>query len=139
MFNCLRSHRLQHIRLPCPSLSPGDCSNTCPLNWWCHPAISSSTASFSSYPQSFPASGSLPMSWLFTSGDQSIGASASAPVLQINIQVWFILGLTSLVSLKSKGLSRVFSSTIVWKHQFFSVQPSLWSNPHICTLLAEKP
>ena len=88
--------------------------------WWCHPTISSSAAPFSSCPQSFP------MSWLFESGGQSIGASASASVLPINIHSWFSLGLTGFISLQSNGLSRVFSSTTVWKHQFFSTQPSLW-------------
>ena len=83
--------------------------------------------------QSFPASGSFPMSWLFASAGQGIGASALAPVLPVNIQGWFSLGLTDLTSLQSKEFSRVFSSTTVWKHQFFSVQPSLWSDSHICT------
>ena len=95
---------------------PRVCSNSCLLSWWCHPTISSSVASFSSCPLSCPASGSFPMSWLFTPGGQSIGASAS--VLSLNIQGWFPLGLTGLISLLSKGLSRVFSSTTVWKHQF---------------------
>ena len=99
--------------------------------------ISSSVVPFSSCPQSFPASGSFPMSWLFTSGCQSIRASVSA--LPMNIQDWFPLGLTCLISLLSKGLSRVFSSTTVQKHQFFSTQPSSWYNSHICTWLLEKP
>ena len=102
------------------------CSNSCPLSQWCHPTISSSVATFSSCPQSFPASGSFPMSWLFTSGGQSIRASAS--VLPVNIQGWFPLRLTGLISLLSKGLSRVFFSTTVQKHHFFGTQPSLWSN-----------
>ena len=89
--------------------------------------------------QSFPASGSLPLSQLFTSCGQSIGVSASASVFPMNIQGWFPLGMTGLISLLSKGLSRVFSSTTVWKYQFFSVQPSLWSNCHIHTWLLEKP
>ena len=135
----LRPHGLQHIRLPCPSLSPGVCSNSCPLSQWCHPTISSSVACFSSCLQSFPASGSFPMSQLFTSGGQSIGVSASASVLPMNIQGWFPIELTGLISLQSKGLSRVFSNTTVQKHQFFSAQPSLWSNSHICTWLLEKP
>ena len=105
----LSPHGLQHTKLPCPSLSPGVCSNSCPLSQWCHPTISSSVAPFSSCPQSFPASGSLPMSQLFTSGGQSIGASAS--VLQMNIQGWFPLGLTVLMSLLSNAFSRIFSST----------------------------
>ena len=115
-------------RLPCPSLSPGACSNSCPLSQWCHPTISSSVVPFSSCLQSFPASGSFPMNPLFAAGGQSIGASASASVLPKNIQGWFPLGFTSLISLLSKGLSRVFSSTTVRKHQFFGTQPTLWSN-----------
>jgi len=102
----LLPYGLQHARLPCPLLSPRSCSNSCPLSWWCHPIISSSVLPFSSCLQSFPASGSFPMSQLFTSGDQSIGASASASVLPMNIQDWFLLGLTYLISLQSKGLSR---------------------------------
>ena len=133
----LRTRGLQHARLPCPSLTPGACSSSCPLSWWCHPTISSSVSPFSSCLQSFPASGSFPMSQFFTSGSQSIGVSASASVLPMNIQGWFPLRLTSLNSLLSKGLSRVFSNTTVWKHQLFSAQPSLWSNSHICTWLLE--
>ena len=98
-------HGLQHTRLPCPSTTPGARSNPCPLSWWCHPAISSSVVPFSSCPQSFPASGSFQMSQLFTSGGQSIGVSASASVLPMNIQDWFPLGLTDLISLRSEGLS----------------------------------
>ena len=98
------------------------------VSWWCHPTISSSVIPFSSCFQSFPASGPFPMSWLFSSADESIGASASASVLPMNIQGWVPLGLTGLISLQSKGLSRVFSSTIVWKHQLFGTQPSLWCN-----------
>ena len=111
-------------RVPCPSLSSGVYSNSCPLSWWCHPTISSSTAPFFSCLQSFPTSGFFPMSQLFTSGGQSIGASAS--VLPLNIQSWFPLGWSGLISLLSKGLSRVFSSSTVRKHQLFGVQPSLW-------------
>ena len=111
-----KPHGLQHARLPFPSPSPRAC---CPLSRWCHLIISSSVVPFSSYLQSFPASGSFPMSWLFASGGQSIGASASALVLPMNIQGWFPFGLTGLISLLSKGLSRVFSNTTVWKHQFF--------------------
>ena len=107
-----------------PSLSPEVCSNSCPLSWWCHPTISSSVILFSSCLQSSPASGSFPVSQFFTSGAQSIGASASASALPMNIQDWFPLGLTGLISLQSKGPSRVFSTT-VQKHQFFSAQPSL--------------
>ena len=102
--------RLQHARLPCPSLSPGVCSNSCPLSWWCHPTISSSVVPFSSCRQSFPASGSFPVSQLFTSDGHSVGASASSSALPMNIQDWYALGLTGLISLKSKGLLRVFSS-----------------------------
>ena len=108
---------LQHARPPCPSLSPRACSNPCPLSRWCHPAISSSATPFSSCLQSSPASGSFPMSQFFASGGQSIGASASASVLPMNIQGWFpFLGMTRLISLHSKGLSRVFSSITVQKH-----------------------
>ena len=132
--NCLWPHGLQHTRLPCPPLSPGVGSHSCPLSRWCHPTISSSVASFSSSLQSFPASGSFPMSQFFTLGGQSIGASASASVLPMNIQDWFPLGLTGLISFQSKELSRVFSNTTVQKHQFFSAQFSLWSNSHIATV-----
>ena len=100
-------------------------SNSCPLSQWCHPTISSSVVPFSSCPQSFPASGSFPVSQFFASGDHSIGISASASVLQVNIQDWFPWGWTGLISLESKGLSRVFSNTTVQKHQFFSAQLSL--------------
>ena len=115
------------------------CSNSCPSSQWCHPTISSSVIPFSSCLQSFPTSGSFLMSWLFASGGQSIGAPTSASVLPMNIQDWFPLGLTGLISLQTKGLSRDFSTTTVQKHQFFSVQPSLWSNSHIHTWLLEKP
>ena len=100
-------------------------SNSCPSSRWRHPTISSSVVPFSSCLQSFPASGSLPMSHFFTSGGQSIGASASASVLPMNIRDWFPLGLTGLISLQSKGLSRVFSNTTVQMHQFFGAQLSL--------------
>ena len=119
----LRPHGLQHTRLPCPSLFTWVCSNSCPLSQWCHPTISSSVIPFSFCPQSFPVSGSFPMRQLFSLGDQSIGASAS--VLPMNIQGWFPLGLTGLISLQSKELSRLFSSTTVRKHQFFGTQPFL--------------
>ena len=132
-------HGLQHTRLPCPSPTPGACSNSCPSSEWCHPTISSSVTSFSSCPQSFPASGSFPMCWLFASGGQNIGVSASTSVLPMNIKGWLPLGLTGLISLHPKGLSRVFSSNPVWKHQFFSAHPSLWSSSHIHTWLLEKP
>ena len=137
--NSLWPHGLQHARLPCPSPSPGACSNSCPLSWWCHPTISSSVVPFSSCLQSFPASGAFAKSWLFTSGDQSTGASASASVLPVNIQGLYPLGLTGLISLQSKGLSRVFSNITVQKHRFFSAQPSLWSSSHIHIWLLEKP
>ena len=130
-------HGLQHARLPCPLLSPGVYSNLCLLSQWCYLTISSSALSFSFCCQPFPASGFFPMSRLFTSGGQSIGASAS--VLPVNIQDWFPLGWTGLISLLSKGLSRVFSNTTVQKHQFFGAQPSLWSYPHTHTWLLEKP
>ena len=117
----LRLYGLQHARLPCPSPSPGLCSNLCPLSQWCHLTISFSVTPFSSCLRSFPASGSFPMSWVFASGGQSVGVSASASVLPMNIQDWLPLVLTSWISLLSKGLSRVYSSTTVWKHQFFGV------------------
>ena len=123
--NSLQSHGLQHTRLPCPSLSPGTCSDSSPLNRWCHPAISSSVIPFLSCLQSCPASGSFQMSQFFTSGGQSIGVSVTSAILPMNIQDWFPLGLTGWISLQSKGLSRVFSSTTFQKHQFFSAQLSL--------------
>ena len=119
--NSLRPHGLQHARPPCPSLTPGVYSNSCPLSRWWHPTISSSVVRFSSCLQSFPASGSFPMSQLLPSGDQSIGASASS--LTMNIQGWFPLGLTGLI-LQSKEHSRAFFSTAIWKPQFFGTQPS---------------
>ena len=134
--NSLRSHGLQHARPPCPSPTHGGYSNSCPLSWWCHQTISSSIVPFS-HLQSFPASGSFQMSQFFASGGQSIrasaSASASASVLPMNIQEWSPLGWTGWISLKSKGLSRVFSNTTVQKHQFFSTQISLQSNSHIHT------
>ena len=124
-------------RLPCPSPTPGACSNSCPSSQWCHPTISSSIIRFSSRLQSFPASGSFPMmSRLFISSGESTGASAAAPVLPMNIQGWFPSELTGLLS---KGLSKVFSNTIVQKHQFFRALPSLWSNSYIRTWLLAKP
>ena len=139
MSDSLWPHGLQHNRPPCPSPTPGACSNSCPLRQWCHPTISSSVVPFSSCLQSFPASRSFPKSWFFSSGDQSIEVSASASVLPANIQDWFPLGWTGWISLQSKGLSRVFSNTTVWKHQFFSAHLSLWSNSHIHTWPLEKP
>ena len=125
-----RLRGLQHTRLPCPSLSPWACSNSCPLNRRCHPTISSSVFSFSSCPQSFPAPGSFPKSQLLASSGQSIRASAT--VLSMNIQGWFPFGLTELILL-CKGRSRIFSSTISQNHQFWGTQPSSLSNSHICT------
>ena len=123
--NSLWPHGLPHARPSCPSPIPRVYSNTCPLSQWCHPTISSSVIAFSSWLQSFPASGSFPLSQFFASGGQSIGVSASASVLPMNIQDWFHLGWTGWISLQSKGLSRVFSNTTVQKHQFFSAQLSL--------------
>ena len=130
MSDSLQPHGLQHARLRCLSLTPGACSNSCPSSRWCHPTISSSIGPFSSCFQAFPASGSFPVSQFLTSSGQSIGVSASASVLPMNIQDWFPLGWTDLISLQSKGLSRVFSNTTVQKNQFFSVQFSLYSNSH---------
>ena len=137
MFDSLRPHGLQHARPPCPSPTCGVYSNSCPLSRWCHPTISSSVVPFTSFLQSFLASGSFPVSQFFTSGGQSIGVSASASVLPMNIQDWFPLGWTDLISLQSKGLSRVFSNTKVQRHQFFGAQLSLWSNSLIHTWLLE--
>ena len=114
----LQPYRLRHASLPCPSLSPRVGSNSSSLSQWCHPIISSSVIPLSSCLQYFPVSGSFPMSWLFTSGSQRIGASVSASVLPMNIQGWFPFGLTGLISLLPKGLSSVFFSTTAWKHQF---------------------
>ena len=132
----IMSNSLQPCRMDCgmPSLPV---PHYLP-NLWCHPTISSPVIPFSSCLQSFPASGSFPNSQVFTSGSQSIGASASASVLPVNIQGWFPLGLTGWISLLSKGRSRVFSSTTVQKHQFFGAQLSLWSNSHIHTWLLKK-
>ena len=108
--NSLQPHRLQHARIPCPSPFLRACSNACPLSQWCHPTILSSAEPFSFCLQSFPASGSFPMSWLFPLGSESTTASASASVLPMNIQNWYPLGLTSLISLMSQVCSRVFFS-----------------------------
>ena len=135
----LQPRGLQHTRPPCPSPTLGACSNSCPLSQWCHPTISSSVVPFSSHLQSFPASEYFQMSQFFTSGDQSIGLSASTSVLPMTTQDWFPLGWTGWISLQSKGLSRVFSNTTVQKHQFFGIQPSLQSSSHIHTWLLEKP
>ena len=134
----LRPQESQHTRPPCPSLTPVVHPDSCPSSWWCHPAISSSVVPFSSCPQFLPASGSFPVSQLFTWGGQSIRVSASASVLPMNTQDWSPLGWTSWISLQSKGLSRVFSNTTVQKHQFFSAQLSSQSNSHIHTWLLEK-
>ena len=143
LFSCqvmsdpLWPHGLQHARPPCPSWSLGVCPVSCPFNWWCYPTISSSVTFFSFCLQSFPVVGSFPMSRLFASGGQSIGASAS--VLPKSIQSWLPLALTGLISLLSKRLLGVFSSTTVWKHQFLSTLPSLLSSSHIRTWLLERP
>ena len=139
MSDSLRPHGLQHIRPTCPSQTPKTCSNSCPSSQWYHPTISSSLVTFSLCPQSLAASGSLQMSKFFAKGGQSIGVPASASILPMNIQDWFHLGWTGLISLQSKGLSRVFSNTTVQKHQFFVTQVSLWSNSHIHTWLLGKP
>ena len=118
-------HGLQQARLPCSSLTPRVYSNSCTLGEWCHPTISDSVIPFSSCLQSFPASGSFQMSQFFASGGQSIGVSASASVLPMNIQDWFPLGWTGWISLLSKGLTRIFFNTTVQKHQFFGAQLSL--------------
>ena len=132
-------HELQHVRPPCPSPTPRVHPNPSPLSRWCHPIISFSVIPFSSCPQSFPASGSFPVSWLFVSGSQSIRVSASVSVFPMNTQDWSPLGWTSWISLQSKGLSRVFPNTTVQKHQFFYTQLSLWSNSHIHTWPLDKP
>ena len=123
----LRPRESQHARPPCPSLTPGVYSNPCPSSRWCHPAISSSVGPFSSCPQSLPASGSFPMSQLFTLGGQSIGISASASVLPMNTQDWSPIGWTGWISLQSKGLSRVFSNTIVQKPYYIT---SIFTNSY---------
>ena len=133
------THGQQHVRLPCPLPTPGACSNSYPLRWWCHPTILSSVIPFSSHLQSFPASGSFQMSQLFASGGQSMGVSAWTSILLMNIQDWFPFGWTSWISLQSKGLSRVFSNTTVQKHQFSTTQFSLYSNSHIHIWLLKKP
>ena len=135
----LKSHELQHIRPPCPPTTPGVHSNSCPLSWWCHPAISSFVVPFSSWHQSLPALGSFPMSQLFTWNGQSIGVSAKTSVLPMNTQDWSPLRWTGWTSLQSKGLSRVFSNTTVQNHQLFSTQLSSQSNSHIHTWPLEKP
>ena len=139
MSDSLWPHGLQHASLPCPSPTFRAWSSSCPLSQWCHPTISFSVVPFSSCLQSFPASGSFPMSHLFTSSSQNIGASASASVLPMNIQDWLALGLTDWISLESKGPSKVFSNTTIQKHQFFSAQLFLIVQSHIHMWLMEKP
>ena len=135
----LRPCESQHARPPCPSPTPGVYPNPCPSRQWCHPTISSSVSPFSSCPQSFPALGSFTVSQLFTRGGQSTGVSAAASVLPMNTQDSSPLGWTGLISLQSKGLSRVFSNTTVQKHQFFGAQLSSLSNSHVHTWPLEKP
>ena len=130
MSDPLQPHEPQHNRPPCPSPTPGVHPNPCPSSGWCHPSISSYVIPFSC-PQSFPASGSIQMNQLLTSGGQNIVVSASTSVLPMNTQDWSSLGWTAWISLQSKGLSRVFSNTTVQKHQFFSAQLSSQSNSHI--------
>ena len=139
MSDSSRPHESQHTRPPCPSPTPGVYPNSRLSSQWCHPAISSSVVPFSSCPQSLPASGSIPMSQLFTLGGQSIRVSASSSVLPMNTQDWSPLGWTGWIPLQSKGLSRVFSNTTVQKHQFFCAQLSSQSNSHIQTWPLEKP
>ena len=145
LFSCpvvsdsLRPHRLQHARPPCPSPFSKVCPSSCPLHRWCHPAISSSDTLFSFCPLSFPATGTCPISWLFISGKQNTGASTSASVLPTSIQGWSPLRLTDLISLLFKGLSGVFSSTMIQRHQFFGTLPSLQSSSHNHRWPLERP
>ena len=138
MSNSLRSYGLQGARLLCPPLSPGVCSNSCPLSRWCYWTISASVTPFSSCLQSFLTSGAFLMNLLFSSGGQTIGVSASASVLPMNIQGWFSLGWTDLISLRSMGLLRVSSSTTIQKNQFFSTQPTLLFISYLYAWLLEK-
>ena len=135
----LQPHELQHARPLCPTPTHGVYSDSCPSSWWCHPAISSSVIPSSSCPQSLPASGSFPMSQLFSWSGQNIGVLASASVLPVNTQDWSPLGWTGWISLQTKGFSRVFSNTTIQKHQFFSAQLSSQSKSHIHTWPLEKP
>ena len=134
----LQPYGLLHSRPPCPLPTPGVYPNSCPLSQWCHPTISSSVIPSSSRLQSFPASGSFPMSQLFSLGGQSIGVSASTSVLPVNTQDWSPLAWTGWISFQSKGLSRVFSNTTVQKNKVFSAQASSQSNSHIHTWPVEK-
>ena len=130
MSDSLQPHELQHARLPCPSQTPGVYSNSCPSSQWSHPTISSSVVPFSSCLQPFPASEFFPMSWFFTSGNQSIEVSALASVLPMNIQDWSPLGWTGWISLQSKGFSRVFSNTTV-QNLVLTINPGCRSDyPH---------
>ena len=139
MSDSLRPHESQHARPPCPSPTPEVHSDSCPLSRWCHPAISSSVVPFSSCPQSLPASGSFPMSQLFTWGGRSTGVSALASFLPKKSQGWSPSEWTGWISLQFKGLSRLFSNTTVQKHQFFGTQLSSQSNSHIHPWPLEKP
>ena len=139
MSDFLRPYEPQHLRPPCPSPTPWVYPNSYPSSRWCHSTISSSVVPFFSCPQSFPASGSFPVSQLFASGGQSIGAWASISFIPMNTEDWSPLGWTGWISWQSKAISRVFSNTTVQKHQFFSAQLSLWSNSHIHTWPLEKP
>ena len=140
MSGCFQPHGLHTAHQDSlTSPSPRVCPGSCPLNQWCHPIISSSVAPFSFHLQSFPTSESFPMSWLLASGGQSIGVSALASVFPMNVQDWFPLRLTGLISFLPKGLSRIFSNTTVQKHQFFGALPSLWFSSHIHTWLLERP
>ena len=129
MSDSLRPHGLQHTRLPCPSPTPRAYSNSCPSHQWCHPTISSSVVSFSSHLQSFPTSGSFPMSWFFASGGQSIGVSASASILPVNIQDWFLLGWTGWIPQESSPTPQLKAS-ILWHSAFSIVQ---LSHPYVTT------
>ena len=137
--NSLWPRGLQHTSLPCTSPTPRACSKSFPSSLWCHPIISSSVVPFSSCLQSFPASGSFPVSWFFTSGGQCVGISAIASVLPMNIQDWFPFGWTGWISLQPKGVTRAFCNTTIQKNKFFGAQLSLYSNSHIHTWLLEKP
>ena len=139
MSDSSQPHESQYTRPPCPSPTPGVHPNSRPSSQWCHPAISSSVAPFSSCPQSLPASQSFPMSQLFAWGGQSTGVSALASFLPKKSQDWSPLGWTGWISVQSKALSRVFSNTTVQKHQFFSTQLSSQSNSYMHTWLLEKP
>ena len=139
MYDSLRLHEPQHARPPCPSPTPRVQPNPCPLSQWGHPTILTSVIPFSSCPQSFPASGSFPMSQVFTWGSQSIGVAASTSVLPMNTQDWSPLGWTGWISLQSKGPARVFSNTTVQKHQSLGTQLSSQSNSHMHTWPLDKP